>query len=181
MAGHTVGGTVPGDVVVRATTFDTVDRMAHTDVGGADLAAPPASVFAALTDPGARARWMPPTGMTGHFEWFDARPGGGYRMVLTYDHETHPGKSTANTDVTDVRFIEVDPPRRIVEEVDFVSDDPRYAGTMTMTWVLEPVAEGTHVSIVATDVPDGISSADHATAFTATLANLGRYLATRCR
>jgi uncharacterized protein YndB with AHSA1/START domain len=33
-------------------------------------------VFAALIDAGAVAVWLPPDGMTGRFEHFDARPGG---------------------------------------------------------------------------------------------------------
>jgi uncharacterized protein YndB with AHSA1/START domain len=150
--------------------------MTHTDSAGATIAAPPEAVFAALTDPGARAAWLPPTGMTGRFEWFDARAGGGYRMVLAYDDASIAGKSEDNTDVTDVRFVAVEAPRRIVEEVDFVSDDPRFAGTMTMTWSVEPVAAGSRITVTATDVPDGISSADHATAFASTLANLRAYL-----
>jgi uncharacterized protein YndB with AHSA1/START domain len=86
------------------------------------------------------------------------------------------GKSERNTDVVEVRFIDVDPPRRLVEEADFVSDDPRYAGTMTMTWELVDIGSGTNVSITATDVPDGIDGRDHEVAFASTLANLDRYL-----
>jgi uncharacterized protein YndB with AHSA1/START domain len=41
-------------------------------------------VFAALTDPKAVVVWLPPDGMTGRFEHFDARPGGSYRLGLTY-------------------------------------------------------------------------------------------------
>jgi uncharacterized protein YndB with AHSA1/START domain len=146
--------------------------MTHTDTADTTIAEAPEAVFAALTDADARAAWLPPTGMTGRFEWFDARAGGGYRMVLAYDDPSIAGKSAENTDVTDVRFVAVEAPRRIVEEVDFVSNDPRLAGTMTMTWSVEPVAAGSRVTVTATDVPDGISSADHATAFASTLANL---------
>jgi uncharacterized protein YndB with AHSA1/START domain len=150
--------------------------VTHTDSADTVVAATPEAVFAALTDPAARAVWLPPTGMTGRFEWFDARPGGGYRMVLAYDDASVVGKSEQNTDVTEVRFAAVDPPRRIVEEVDFVSDDPRFAGTMTMTWSVDPAGAGTRVTVTATDVPDGISRADHATAFASTLANLDAYV-----
>jgi hypothetical protein len=38
----------------------------------------------ALVDPDALTAWLPPNGMTGRFERFDARPGGSYRLVLTY-------------------------------------------------------------------------------------------------
>ena len=140
------------------------------------IARPPDEVFAALVDVEARTAWLPPAGMSGRFTWFDARPGGGYRLTLTYDDGTTRGKSMENADVVEVRFTAVDEPRQLVEEADFVSDDPDLAGTMTMTWSLEPADRGTLVTITATDVPDGISSEDHATAFASTLDNLDRYV-----
>lgn len=138
-----------------------------------------ADVFAALVDVDARTIWLPPTGMSGRFDWFQAQPGGGYRMVLSYDDATTKGKSEANMDVVEVRFTEIEPPARLVEEAVFVSDDPRLEGTMTMAWTLDAVEAGTLVTITATDVPDGIDSTDHATAFASTLANLGAYLCER--
>ncbi|HYO19494.1 MAG TPA: SRPBCC domain-containing protein [Dermatophilaceae bacterium] len=93
-------------------------------------------------------------------------------MTLTYDDEGTQGKSRENTDVVEVRFVSLEEPRRVVEEADFVSDDPDLVGTMTMTWSLEAVGNGTLVRITATDVPDVISSEDHATAFASTLSNL---------
>lgn len=150
--------------------------MSHTDVGRAAVNAPVEEVFAALVDEEARTAWLPPAGMSGQFSWFDARPGGGYRMTLTYDDESTPGKSGKNSDVVEVRFVSIDEPRRLVEEADFVSDDPDLAGTMTITWSLEPNDGGTLVVITAHDVPDGISSRDHATAFASTLSNLDAYV-----
>jgi hypothetical protein len=82
--------------------------------------------------------------------------------------------------VVEDRFVDVDAPHRLVEQADFVSDDPDLAGTMTMTWSLEVVEGGTLVTVTATDVPDGISSQDHAAAFASTLDNLGEHLARRC-
>ena len=153
-----------------------MEAVSHTDVGRAKVDASPSEVFAALVDVEARAVWLPPAGMSGRFTWFDARPGGGYRLTLTYDDGATRGKSMENADVVEVRFTAVDEPRQLVEEADFVSDDPDLAGTMTMTWSLEPADRGTLVTITATDVPDGISSEDHATAFAATLGNLDRYV-----
>jgi uncharacterized protein YndB with AHSA1/START domain len=150
--------------------------MSHTDVGRATVSASPDEVFAALVDVEARTVWLPPAGMSGRFEWFDARPGGGYRLVLAYDDPTISGKSDMNTDVVEVRFVDVDAPHRIVEQADFVSEDTAFAGTMTMTWSLEAAGAGTLVTITASGVPDGISSADHAEAFISTLANLDAYL-----
>jgi uncharacterized protein YndB with AHSA1/START domain len=84
--------------------------------------------------------WLPPAGMTGTFERFDARPGGTYRLVLTYTNSsTSRGKTTSDTDIVELRFIELVPGVRVVQAVDFVSDDPSYATAMTMKWELTEV------------------------------------------
>ncbi len=144
------------------------------------MAAPPGRVWAALVDPEALLAWLPPGGMTARFERFDARPGGSYRMVLTYsDASGAPGKATADSDVVEARFVDIVPGERVVQAVDFVSDDPAYAGTMTMTWEVAAVEAGTRVDIVAEDVPDGISAEDHAAGLSSSLANLADYVEVR--
>jgi uncharacterized protein YndB with AHSA1/START domain len=141
------------------------------------IAAPLERVYAALVDPDALIAWLPPEGMSGRFERFDARPGGSYRMVLTYaDESGTPGKATADSDIVEGRFLDVVPGARVVQAVDFVSDDPAYAGTMTMTWEVTAVDAGTRVEIRADDVPDGISAEDHAAGLASSLANLAAYL-----
>lgn len=97
-------------------------------------------------------------------------------MTLDYDDKAIRGKSAGSTDVVEVRFVAIEEPRRLVEEADFVSEDPAFAGTMTMTWTLEPVDDGTCVTITATGVPDGIASDDHVRAFASTLSNLNQYV-----
>jgi uncharacterized protein YndB with AHSA1/START domain len=141
------------------------------------IAAPLERVYAALVDPDALIAWLPPEGMSGRFERFDARPGGSYRMVLTYaDASGAPGKATADSDIVEGRFLDVVPGARVVQAVDFVSDDPAYAGTMTMTWEVTAVDAGARVGIRADDVPDGISAQDHAAGLASSLANLAAYL-----
>ena len=84
-------------------------------------------------------------------------------MVLTYlDVTDSPGKSGGDSDVVDVRFVDVVPGERIVQAVVFDSEDPAFAGTMTMTWSVAEVDGGTRVVIVAEDVPPGIAADDHA-------------------
>ena len=84
--------------------------MPRTDRGSRVIVAPPERVYAALVDPEALPAWLPPGGMTGRFERFDARPGGSYRMVLTYaDASGSPGKATADSDIVEARFIESSP------------------------------------------------------------------------
>ena len=151
--------------------------MPRTDRGSRVIAASRERVWAALVDPGALLAWLPPGGMTGRFERFDARPGGSYRMVLTYtDSSGAPGKATADSDIVEARFLDIVPGERVVQAVDFVSDDPAYAGTMTMTWQVTPVEAGTRVDIIAEDVPDGISADDHATGLASSLTKLAAYL-----
>jgi uncharacterized protein YndB with AHSA1/START domain len=135
-------------------------------------------VFAAMVDPEALATWLPPDGMSGRFERFDARPSGSYRLVLTYaDASSAPGKATPDSDIVEARFVDVVPGARLVQAVDFVSDDPAHAGTMTMTWEITATGDGARVEFRAEDVPDGISAEDHAAGLRSSLANLASYLA----
>src|SRR3954454_9135392 len=151
--------------------------MSRTDTASRVIAAPPDRVYAALVDPEALTAWLPPDGMSGRFERFDARPGGSYRLVLTYaDASTAQGKTTADSDVVEARFVDVVPGLRVVQAVNFVSDDPAQAGTMTMTWEVTAVDTGTRVDIRADDVPAGIAAEDHAAGLASSLANLATYL-----
>jgi uncharacterized protein YndB with AHSA1/START domain len=151
--------------------------MPRTDRGSRVIAASPERVWAALIDPGALLAWLPPGEMTGRFERFEARPGGSYRMVLTYpDASGAPGKATADSDIVEARFVDIVPGQRVVQAVDFVSDDPANAGTMNMTWEVTAVDAGTRVDIVAQNVPDGISAQDHAAGLASSLTKLAAYL-----
>lgn len=98
-------------------------------------------------------------------------------MVLTYvDAADARGKSSVDSDVVEARFVELIPGERVVQAVDFVSQDPRFAGTMTMSWEVERVGQGTRIVIRADNVPDGIGAEEHATGLASSLANLAAYL-----
>jgi len=143
------------------------------------IAATPDRIYAALVDQHALVKWLPPTGMTGHFEAFDARPGGVFRMSLTHEDSSLSGKSDGASDVVDGLFVELTPDARVVQSVVFESDDPAFAGTMTMTWELRAVARGTEVVISADNVPVGISVDDHVTGMNASLDNLAGFVQAR--
>jgi uncharacterized protein YndB with AHSA1/START domain len=74
------------------------------------------------------------------------------------------------------RFVALERGKRIVQTVEFDSEDPAFAGEMTMTWSFEPTATGTNVTVSAEHVPTGISKADHDEGLRSSLANLARYL-----
>lgn len=152
--------------------------MRRTDTASRVIEAPLTRVFAALTDPKALVKWLPPAGMTGRFEHFDGRAGGSYRMILTYDKAPAAGaKTDMNSDVIAGRILQIAPDDRVVQAVDFISDDPSFAGTMTMIWAVTRVDGGTRVDMRADDVPPGISAEDHEAGMSSSLANLAAYVA----
>src|SRR5688572_19441284 len=117
--------------------------MPRTDRASRVVAAPLERVYAAFVDPDALRAWLPPQGMAARFERFDPRPGGSYRLVLTYAGGSGArGKASSDTDIVEARFVDVVPNERVVQAVDFVSSDPAFAGTMTMTWAVTAVDEG---------------------------------------
>ncbi|MFI6978062.1 SRPBCC family protein [Embleya sp. NPDC050154] len=168
--------------------------MDRTDRASRVIAASPATVYDALLDRESLETWLPPEGMRGRIERWDPRPGGGFRMVLTYlDPTDSPGKTSDATDVVDVEFGELVRAERVVQRAVFEADDPSYAGTMTMTWHLvaddgggsggggsgsgsNRGGDATRVTVTATDVPPGIDQAAHEVGIASSLANLAGYV-----
>ncbi len=98
-------------------------------------------------------------------------------MILTYVEPPGSGaKSSADDDIVEARYVEVVQDDRVVQAVDFVSDDPAFAGTMTMTWAVHALDSGTLVEFIADDVPDGVSAEDHAAGMASSLEHLASYL-----
>ena len=147
--------------------------MSRTDRASRVVAAPVARVFRAFVDRAALESWLPPEGMSARFERFDPSPGGSYRMILTYAVPTTAGgKSSDDTDAVEARYVDIVHDDRVVQAVDFVSDDPAFAGTMTMTWSVRAVECGSLVEFVEDGVPDGISAEANAAGMTTSLAPL---------
>jgi uncharacterized protein YndB with AHSA1/START domain len=101
--------------------------------------------------------------MTGRIHTFDARVGGGYRMSLFYpaDEQRFQGKTSDKEDMVDVRFLELSPPHRIVEAINFVTGNPALLGEMNMTATFENVSEGTEVTLLFTNLPPGLRPEDN--------------------
>lgn len=156
---------------------ENMKSAARIDSASRRIQASPAAVYLAFATPGAMEQWLPPDGMAGQMLHFDFRAGGSYRMRLTYREATPGlGKTTGDADEVDVRFTKLEYGQRIEQAVDFQSEDPAFAGTMRVTWTLQPVEDGTLVSVRAEDVPDGILPDDHAAGMRASLENLARFV-----
>ena len=152
-------------------------RARRIDFASRVIGASPETLYRAFVDPASLLRWLPPSGMKAELERFEPREGGTYRMVLRYEGVEHPpGKSSEHSDVVEGRFVELVPDVRVVQDVDFVSNDPAFAGTMRMTWSLIRVAAGTEVAIACENVPDGISKADHDAGLKSSLENLAAFV-----
>jgi uncharacterized protein YndB with AHSA1/START domain len=155
---------------MNSERIDTASRL---------VPAQPDAVYQALVDPNALMAWLPPTGMTGEVLEFDPRPGGRYRFELHYVDALPPsgeGKSSVDSDIVEGRFVALEPGRRMVQTGIFESEDPAFAGEMTIAWTLDPATDGTLVTVAATNVPAGISKADHDAGLRSSLDNLARFL-----
>jgi uncharacterized protein YndB with AHSA1/START domain len=124
------------------------------------IRARPEELYAAFLDATALIDWLPPAEMTGEIHEFDARVGGGYRMSLFYppDERTFRGKTSDREDMVKVRFVELTPPRRIVEAVNFITTEPAFFGEMTLIVKFEEVSGGTEVTLVFKNLPPGLGA-----------------------
>ncbi len=146
------------------------------------IPASPSVIYAAFADPRAMERWVPPKNMTATILHFDFREGGSYRMRLTYkDAEDRRGKTSDNTDEVEVRFTKLINAKLIEQAVIFESNDPEFSGVMRMTWTLDPLKNGTLVTIRAEDVPGGILPEEHEAGMNSTLGNLALFLSSQSR
>lgn len=137
----------------------------------------PNRLYQAFMDPESLVIWMPPEGMSAKIEQFDSRVGGGYRMILSYEQgHSISGKTTDDTDGVKTKFVELIPDMKIVGTGVFDSDDPSYSGEMLMTWYFEAIDEGTKVTVIAENVPEGIKKEDHIEGLNSSLKNLDLFL-----
>lgn len=149
----------------------------RTDTATRFIRATADRVYRAFVDSEALMAWLPPEGMSGRALLFEPWEGGRYRIELALEEgQGVSGKTTERTDIASGRFLELAPGRRIVQSGEFESADPAFAGTMVMTWTLDPEPGGTKVTVAASDVPSGISAADHEAGLASSLENLARFV-----
>jgi uncharacterized protein YndB with AHSA1/START domain len=142
------------------------------------IGAPREAIYRAFTDPAALEAWQAPGEMTATVHSFDLRPGGGYEMTLRYleSEDGAPGKTTTHEDRYTARFVELDPPVRIVQAIVFDTEDPALMGEMTMTVTLDAVEGGTAVTISFAGTPPGIRPEDNETGTRMSLEKLAAYV-----
>lgn len=151
------------------------DSQTHT--ASRTIIASQRAIFRTFLDLEAVSSWRAPKGMTAKILEFDPRPGGIYKMAFIYSETDHGrGKSTADADIFEGRFVELVPDELIVEEVRFESGNAAFAGTMRVTTTFLQVTGGTKVTIRAENVPPGISAADHRAGMASTLKNLANFI-----
>jgi uncharacterized protein YndB with AHSA1/START domain len=142
------------------------------------IKAPPETIYRAFTEPTALAAWLAPGDMTAEVRQFDLRVGGGYQMSLYYpaSETAARGKTSAKEDRYTARFVELAPPRRIVEAIIFDSADPAFAGEMIMEVTIEPEAHGAIVTVAFREIPPGIRPEDNELGTRLALEKLARYV-----
>jgi uncharacterized protein YndB with AHSA1/START domain len=136
------------------------------------LNAPPETVYRALLDPEAIARWRVPDGMTSTVHAFEPREGGKVRVSLTYDAPDQRGKTSVHTDTYHGRFVRLVPNELVVEVDEFETTDPALQGEMTSTIELLDADGGTELRATHEGLPPGVSPKDNETGWRMSLDKL---------
>lgn len=73
-------------------------------------------------------------------------------------------------------FAELAPPSRIVQVISFDTDDPDFAGEMTIAITFVEMRDGIEVTIVFEDIPPGIRPEDNDAGTRSSLEKLAHYV-----
>jgi uncharacterized protein YndB with AHSA1/START domain len=131
-------------------------------------------VYRALLDAEAVQQWMVPDAMTSQVHSFDAHEGGRFRISLTYDMPTTAGKTSAQTDSFSGRFVKLVPDTKVVQVVEFETDDPVMQGEMTITYMLADAEGGTNLTGLHENLPPGVSATDNEAGWSMAIAKLAK-------
>src|SRR5262249_27257783 len=123
--------------VASATDVTTVERELVID-------ASPETVWELLVDPGKATSWM------GRQSWSEPHEGGLYRV------EVIPGQIARG------KFIELDPPRRLVLAWGWEGENPVSPGSSRLEFTLTPEGEGTRLHFLHSGLPSAEAAESHA-------------------
>lgn len=145
------------------------------------IKAPRTAVYEAFMDADAVATWLAPGTMKGRVHTFEPREGGEIRMSLTYQDVTESpdgkgGKSSSDTDTFTGKFSELVPDEKVVWITEFESEDPDFAGEMTLTWSFVDADGGTEVTVLCENIPRGIRPEDNEEGSRSSLDKLAAFL-----
>lgn len=142
------------------------------------IKATPEILYQALTNPKAIEMWQVPGDMVGKVHSFDLRQGGGYKMSLFYPEteKKMKGKTEEKEDRFTARFIELTPPKKIIEAIRFDTADPNFSEEMIMEVTFEPTDNGTKVTFLFKNIPKGIRPEDNEAGTLSSLEKLAQYV-----
>ena len=123
--------------------------------------ATPDQIYRLLIDRDAVQQWRVPDGMSSHVHTFEPKAGGAFRVSLTYNSPDSSGKTSAHTDTYHGHFVSLIPNSKVVEVMEFETNDPAMAGEMTITYTLTPSENGTDLVAVHEGLPEGVSEDDN--------------------
>ena len=136
------------------------------------------AVYRAFLDADAVAEWLPPDTMKGTVLDFEPRPGGKFRIALTYQNaeDAQRGKSSDDTDIAQGTFAEMVPNEKLVWVTTFDSPDPAFAGEMSITWRFEDEDGRTRVTSLCENIPSGVRLEDNELGSQQSLNHLAKYV-----
>ena len=136
--------------------------MDRTSINSKEIQADIETVWNAFTEKKALEYWLAPYGMTGKIHDFDLKVGGGYEMSLYYKDNKTQGKTSGNEDRFSATFTEIKPFERIVQTINFQSDNSKFKDEMTMQVQLDKLdTNSTKVTIIFRNIPTGIDPKDN--------------------
>ena len=125
------------------------------------LTAIPRTVYETMLDPLKNCFWRVPKDMGCTIHEFQPSVGGRVRISLTYLDDTQVGKTGEHTDTYHGRFTELKPYEKIVEELQFESEEEGLRNRMSLTFLLEEIKEGTKLTVIHEGLPESISMKDN--------------------
>jgi uncharacterized protein YndB with AHSA1/START domain len=135
-------------------------------------------IYKAFLDRDLVASWLAPGTMRCVVHQFEPREGGQFRMSLTYQDpaEGPGGKTTKDTDTFHGNFVQLVPYERVVQLVEFESEQPDVSGKMRVIWDLADAEGGTDVTAICENIPRGISLEDNEVGSASSLEKLARLM-----
>ncbi len=120
-----------------------------------------AKIFSALSNPDLILKWQAPEDMVGKIHYFNFEVGGSYSMSLFYSNNEMVGKTQANEDRFTSKFITIETDRKIVQSIQFDTENTESANEMLMEINLEPKGDQTLVTFNFKNLPQEIDPKDN--------------------